>query len=898
MLIVIKERIFIVLLSTFFLTVVFYSSVLAQSSNSDLKLKSLSMKSKWGKKVADSTACNTYPRPGLVRSKWQNLNGSWDYCISDTSTNYFKYSMGKILVPFPIESELSTVKRTLSPNDILWYRRYFKKPVLSRKSDKVILHFGAVDWDATVFINGKEVARHKGGYTSFSVDVTNQLEENENELVVKVFDPSDRGINPHGKQVLNPENIYYTPSSGIWQTVWLEEVAAQYISDLKVTPDIDGNRVRIKTLVNNKDKNQVVKVEVLKGGIVVAQGEGNAEGLIDIKIDKPHLWCPEDPFLYKTKVKLIDRGKVIDEVTSYFGMRKISVGKLPDGSSRIFLNNKYYFNLGVLDQGFWPDGLLTPPNAQAMIFDIKAIKTLGFNTIRKHIKVEPEQWYYYADSIGVLVWQDFVNPPPTLPPGSRPEFEKELKETLAQLYNHPSIVTWVLFNERWGAYDQERLTKWVKELDPTRLVNGHTGELLYVRNKLRLPSKDPWVASDMADIHTYPFPMGVPQDGGKIKVIGEFGGINVSVPYHEWNDLKTWGYASKKPRELPLIYDSMMTVLKKLEGEGISASIYTQPFDVETEENGVITYDREIVKIDPKLIRKSNAKLWKFADNDKVNPIFNIGPLMDLDDTDDKYSDYLNDFNNGKRDSAFVRRLVLMAMREKDTPNVELVSGYFIKSISDPFSYSNLKFIQNCTINSKSSGFIFLTQNKAHVEQVLDSGSITEVLKSVIRGEYITPYVSIPSSKVDWQKITREVQQKYGDEYSEYVWGTVMVYNLDHKNWKDFAQGYVNYYKTAKTHSVYHINNITWSVFEQVSDAAVLKFAAEVMKYNIENKDSSSDSIDTYANLLYKSGNKEEAIKWERKAVEGSNGNKEISENLRKMESGLPTWPTPDSTKN
>src|SRR5450432_3913109 len=422
----------------------FFAAAQTQWSQAPLQLPT-----RWSKLVTPDNALVEYPRPQMVRTNWTNLNGLWDYAITVKDAATPTHFDGKILVPYPIESALSGVKRALLPSQNLWYKRNIE--IKSAKNgERTLLHFGAVDWKATVFVNGKEVGVHQGGYTAFSFDITDQLKTANNEIVVKVFDPTDEGIGPHGKQVLNPQNIYYTATSGIWQTVWLEAVPADYISDIKLTPDIDKNILNIV-------------VDAPAGFQIEVNGSKGEPGKkINLSVPNAHLWSPADPYLYDLDIKLKKGDKTIDEVKSYFGMRKISVSKEDKGIDRIFLNNKPYYNLGVLDQGFWPDGLYTAPTDEALAFDIKAIKAMGFNTIRKHIKVEPARWYFHADKIGMLVWQDMVNPNQGLPEGSKPEFEKESAEILDQLHNNPSIVTWVLFNEKWGQYDQERLTRWLK----------------------------------------------------------------------------------------------------------------------------------------------------------------------------------------------------------------------------------------------------------------------------------------------------------------------------------------------------------------------------------------------------------------------------------------------------
>jgi beta-galactosidase/beta-glucuronidase len=492
------------------------------------KTKKITIPTRWTNEVSPKNVLPDYPRPQLVRKQWQNLNGLWDYAITEKKVGTPKGYNGKILVPYPLESALSGVQKSLQPTQNLWYRRLFQSPSL-KSGERLLLNFGAVDWQATVFINGKQIGEHTGGYTGFTFDVTDALKKGNNEVVVKVFDPTDQGIGPHGKQVLRPQNIYYTPSSGIWQTVWMEVVPIANIRSLTITPNIDKSQVEIT--VNSAVKSTV---QLIVEGRTI---ESTSNVMIVVPVKNAKLWSPTSPYLYDFIAKLGN-----DIVKSYFGMRKVSIQKDEQGVDRIFLNNKYTYNLGTLDQGFWPDGLYTAPTDAALSFDIKAIKAMGFNTIRKHIKVEPARWYYHADKLGMLVWQDMVNPNQGLSEGSKAEFERESQEMLVQLHNYPSITTWVLFNEKWGQYDQERLTKWIKKTDPSRLVNGHSGEYLYVNKVLRSPSPDAYISADMTDVHSYPNPMLPIKQQNKVQVCGEFGGIGVPIEGHLWDDLVAgWG---------------------------------------------------------------------------------------------------------------------------------------------------------------------------------------------------------------------------------------------------------------------------------------------------------------------------------------------------------------------
>lgn len=554
---------------------------------------------KWSKDIDVKNVLNEYPRPHLVRSNWSNLNGLWDYAITNKSVEKPSKYEGQILVPFAIESALSGIKKSILPEERLWYRRTLN--VKREKSKKYLLHFGAVDWQAVVSVNGTYIGTHNGGYQSFTYDITGALKDGENEILVKVYDPSDKGFGPFGKQNLNPKGIMYTACSGIWQTVWMEVVPEVYIEKLKITPDVDGGKVKMEVRVEGEFKNYTI--EASTPGLIATTSA--SAGQLELQIPNAHLWSPDDPYLYDLTVRLLYKGKVVDEVKSYFGMRKIEIKKDAQGIDRIFLNNKYTFNLGVLDQGYWPDGIYTAPTDEALKWDIETIKAMGFNTIRKHIKIEPERWYYWCDKLGILVWQDMVYCA-NGSPEAKGQFEKENRETIEQLYNHPSIVCWVLFNEGWNSYDQKRLTEWMKKADPTRLINGHSGE-----NYARTPANEKWISSDMTDVHEYPGPGIPPKQEGKAMVLGEWGGVGVSITGHQWNPQSGWGYIKVSPEEFARKYEFMIKHLKLFEEEGLSASIYTQPFDVEIEENGLITYDREVFKIPIDTIRKINQTMFK-----------------------------------------------------------------------------------------------------------------------------------------------------------------------------------------------------------------------------------------------------------------------------------------------
>lgn len=872
------------------------------ATSTKYQIPSVPLQTRWAKEVNPNNALKEYPRPQLQRKQWTNLNGLWDYAITDSLMVNPTIFKDNILVPYPIESALSGVQRKIMPNERLWYRKIIPCPTFS-KDEHIILNFGAVDWEATVFVNDKLVGRHSGGYQNFSFDITKFLTSGQNEIKVRVFDPSDQGINPHGKQVLNPSNIYYTPSSGIWQTVWLEKVPSTYITKIKTIPDIDKGILNLYISASGTDDDVSIEITASANKKIIAQQRiplalqkkslHSSTAKAAIKIPDIKLWTPDNPFLYDLSINIIRGKKVVDEVVSYFGMRKIDIQKDERGNDRIFLNNKYTYNLGILDQGFWPEGLYTAPTDEALSFDIKAIKSMGFNTIRKHIKIEPERWYYHADKIGILVWQDFVNPPNELPQGSKSTFEKEILETIEQLESHPCIVTWVLFNERWGVYDQERLTKLVKGYDPSRIVNGHSGELLYVNDLLRAPSTNPWVNSDMTDIHAYPNPRNVPGLPNKAKVIGEFGGIGVSVEGHEWDDLQGWGYVKLNAGNLKIQYASMIDSLNKLEKTGLSGSIYTQPFDVEGEENGLLTYDREIIKIPIDEIRLINKKMVNQTKGFALDPHFFIAANIDPIDNEKKYDNLLQEYINGKRDSIFLRRLVLTAIRKKDQEEATKIGNDYINILTQPFSKKNLDFILNITKTSNDNGFKMFLDQSSKVDSVLGSNTSLRKIKEIIDIEDIDPYYK---NNPDWETIQRKISNKYGEIGEEYVLGKRMIYyGFETMDWKNFGIYYKRYFeKSLKHEPEYLINNITWVLYEHVDDTEILTFATDVMKYIIEKWDHSPEAYDTYANLLHRIKKSSEAIKWEEKAVEmmkGTPEEKTFAETLQKMKSGLPTWP-------
>ena len=547
---------------------------------------------RWAAEVSPTNALPEYPRPQLVRSEWLNLNGLWNYSItSATATEATNFS-GQILVPFPIESSLSGVMNPLDENSTLWYQRHFAVPK-AWAGQRVRVHFGAVDWHARVFLNGQPVGQHHGGYDDFSFDITASLRWNGDEqITVAVQDPTD-GDQPHGKQSRKSENIFYTPTSGIWQTVWLEPVPKYCLDNLRLVPDVDKNILRVTTAVASQLESLRVEIVALSSNREMARVTGRVNHELSLPLANPHLWTPDDPFLYDLKVSIWDGDRIVDSVTSYFGMRKIALKKDEEGKTRIALNDQFTFQMGALDQGFWPDGIYTAPTDEALRFDIESLKRAGFNLARKHVKVEPDRWYYWCDKLGLLVWQDMPSGK-NMTTESRLQFETELQRMVEGRGNHPSIIVWVLFNEGWGQYDTERLVPWLKAIDPSRLVDDASG----------------WTdkrVGDIIDTHSYPGPESPQPEAGRASVLGEFGGLGLGVPGHTWSG-QSWGY-----QPMPDVETLNSHYRQLLEGVhlmnysfGLSAAIYTQTTDVETECNGLMTYDRAITKLDPATMRAAN----------------------------------------------------------------------------------------------------------------------------------------------------------------------------------------------------------------------------------------------------------------------------------------------------
>ena len=576
----------------------------------------------WAKEVSPDNVHPEYPRPQMVRKNWQNLNGLWEYAIRPKAESQPQDFDGKILVPFPVESALSGVMKRVGGENRLWYRRTFNIPG-KWKQKRILLHFGAVDWETTVWVNGRQVGTHRGGYDPFTFDITDALNETGAQgIVLSVWDPIDAGSQPRGKQVRKPRGIWYTPTTGIWQTVWLEPVDKVYIKSLNIVPDIDNQQVYVTAVCSDAPAGYKIRVTARsrEAGLTGTEAIGEIGQKVVVPIKDPKLWSPDSPFLYDLKVMIgartasvsspgrsTEQFAVVDQVVSYFGMRKISLGKDKNGITRIFLNNEPLFQYGPLDQGFWPDGLYTAPTDKALCYDIKVLKKLGCNMMRKHVKVEPARFYYWCDKLGLLVWQDMPNgdkhagrkdPDITRSKESAEQFEKELKALVDAHRNHPCIVMWVPFNEGWGQYDTPRIVELIKKWDPTRLVNNASG----------------WAdrgVGDVHDDHKYPGPTAPKNEEKRAAVLGEFGGLGLPVKGHTWQDEKNWGYRKFETRqELTDTYLDLLSKLRPLIEGGLSAAVYTQTTDVEIEVNGLMTYDRAMIKMDSEKITPANKALY------------------------------------------------------------------------------------------------------------------------------------------------------------------------------------------------------------------------------------------------------------------------------------------------
>ena len=569
------------------------------------------IKTSWAEEINPGQVLPEYPRPLMERADWTNLNGLWEYAIASRGGAEPAAFDGQILVPFCVESSLSGVMKEVGDANELWYKREFAVPA-SWKNKRVNLNFGAVDWKAEVFVNDVLIGSHVGGFTPFSFDITPYLTSGKQKLVVRVWDPTDNGYQPRGKQVNKPEGIWYTPVTGIWQTVWLEPVGDNHITAIKSIPCIDNGLINV-TVSTSKDKvTDIVEVKLLDKGQVVASAKGLQGNELRLAVKNPTLWDTENPYLYDMKVTVSSNGKVVDEVKSYTAFRKISAKRDANGIMRMQLNNKDFFHFGPLDQGWWPDGLYTAPTDEALLFDIKKTKDWGFNMIRKHVKVEPARWYYHCDKEGILVWQDMPSGdmgniwhPHAYNAGTDKDrteesiknFYKEWQEIMDLCMSNPSVVVWVPFNEAWGQFDTEKVTKWTAAYDPSRLINPASGG-----------NHRP--CGDILDLHNYPGPKMFLFDAERVNVLGEYGGIGLPLEEHLWWNKRNWGYIQfKNEDEVTAEYVKYAGQLKDMVKRGFSAAVYTQTTDVEGEVNGLMTYDRKKVKINEAQVRKANQEV-------------------------------------------------------------------------------------------------------------------------------------------------------------------------------------------------------------------------------------------------------------------------------------------------
>lgn len=570
------------------------------------------IKTSWAEQINPENVLPEYPRPIMERGEWKNLNGLWQYAIVDKGARTPQTFDGEILVPFAVEASLSGVQKRIDDTKELVYQRTFEVPS-AWKGKQVLLHFGAVDWKADVWVNDVKVGSHTGGYAPFSFDITPALVAKSNKLVVRVWDPTDKSYQPRGKQVSKPSGIWYTPVSGIWQTVWLEPVNEKHIANLRILPDVDANVLKVDACVAEGTATDMLEVSVYDGNQLVASGKSINGEQVDVEMPQDvKLWSPDSPFLYTLKVALINKGKVVDKVDSYAAMRKFSSRRDENGIVRLELNNQPLFQFGPLDQGWWPDGLYTAPTDEALRYDVQKTKDFGFNMIRKHIKVEPARWYMHCDQLGIIVWQDMPsgdkNPEWQMrkyfdgaerlrSPESEANYRKEWKEIMDYLYSYPCIGTWVPFNEAWGQFKTQEIAEWTKQYDPSRLVNPASGGNHYT-------------CGDILDLHNYPAPSMYLYDAQRATVLGEYGGIGLVLKDHLWEPNRNWGYVQfNSSKEATDEYVKYAEMLYNMVVKGFSGAVYTQTTDVEIEVNGLMTYDRKVIKLDEKRVREINQRI-------------------------------------------------------------------------------------------------------------------------------------------------------------------------------------------------------------------------------------------------------------------------------------------------
>jgi len=634
-------------------TVSLWIGAFSVGNTADWKIAEGPLSTPWTKDVDPERVLPEYPRPQMVREEWINLNGLWDYAVTSKAEEKTPGDFqGKILVPFPVESALSGVMRPLKPEERLWYKRTFVVPD-EWAGKRILLHFGAVDWESTVYLNGRKLGRHRGGFDSFTFDITETVRKevgSQQELVVSVLDPTDAEWQLRGKQMLHPAGCSYTACSGIWQTVWLEPVSYNGVDSLKMVPDLSDNTLKLSVNARIRPEPVDVQVEIFDDSKLLGKTVGTlgneitpsvARNLVDfykarliwtttdltLDVPEPKLWAPDSPFLYDMIITIKDKkdGKILDTVKSYFAMRSLSIGKNEAGMTRMLLNGKPIPLAGVLDHGYWPDGIYTAPTDDALKYDLEIIKRCGMNATRKHVKTESERWYYWCDKLGVLVFQDMPtgnegNPHTDLPnsPEASMQCELEKRTLIRQLFNHPSIVCWIPFNEGWGQHDTLRYARWIKAEDPSRFVNEASGF--------------PWHGTgDVLDCHG-----GIGAEGmnhpGKFCIVSECGGVGIGVPKNEWNPEKSWAYFIYNPetgggtdglipggksKPLPPLDEEskfwatrqVQSIFKGLHDNfdkaGCNGFFYCQIVDVETECNGLVSYDRVIWKVDPDEVAKA-----------------------------------------------------------------------------------------------------------------------------------------------------------------------------------------------------------------------------------------------------------------------------------------------------
>ena len=577
------------------------------------KLAGDKIRTPWADKVDPANPLPDYPRPILERSQWQSLNGLWQYAILEKGMAEPTQWQGNILVPFCIESPLSGVMDTVTENEELWYKRQFSVPA-SWKGKRIMLNFGAVDWQADVYVNDIHVGTHRGGYSGFSIDITPYLNaKGSQKLVVRVWDPTDKGYQPIGKQTLKPRSIWYTAVTGIWQTVWIEPVGDCYLTSVNSQCDLKHGTVELTINSDGNNQGCIVQVDLYDGSDLVSSAKGMANGTLRLCVKDVKCWSPEHPFLYGLKLKLTRNGKLVDQADSYLAMRTISATRDWDGGvMRLQLNDSNYFQYGPLDQGWFPDGLYTAPTDEAMVYDLEMTKKLGFNMIRKHVKVEPDRWYYHCDRLGILVWQDMPSgdygnqwepykynggTDRQRTPESRSNYFAEWKGIMQLCMPHPCVVVWVPFNEAWGQFATEEVVAWTHDMDPSRLINPASGG----------NHRD---CGDIFDFHHYPHPAMFLSDPNRVNVLGEYGGIGLALEGHLWFPDRNWGYVQFKSKEdVTREYVRYADMLKQYVEKGFSAAVYTQTTDCEGEVNGLMTYDRRELKVDPESVRAANLEV-------------------------------------------------------------------------------------------------------------------------------------------------------------------------------------------------------------------------------------------------------------------------------------------------